>query len=57
MGIVKTAAIASVAACWVVLALGASGARGQVSVLPHFPEAPRATPAAAAGDKESGIHV
>ncbi len=57
MGIVKTAAIASVAACWVVLALGASAARGQVSVLPHFPEAPRATPAAGAGDKESGIHV
>jgi hypothetical protein len=37
--------------------MGASGARGQVSVLPHFPEAPRATAAASAGDKESGIHV
>ena len=44
MGIVKTAAIASVAACWVVLALGASGACGQEA-------------AAGAGDKESGIHV
>ena len=57
MGIVKTAAMAGAAACWLVLALGASGAHGQVSVLPHFPEAPRVTAAAAAGDKESGIHV
>jgi hypothetical protein len=57
MGIVKTAAIAGAAACWVVLALGASGACGQESVLPNFPEAPRATAAAGAGEKESGIHV
>jgi hypothetical protein len=60
MGIVKTAAIANVAACWVVLAMGASGARGQeggTSVIRAL-TARLANPApAGAGDKESGIHV
>ncbi len=53
MAIVKTVAMAGAAACCLVLALGASGARGQT--MPAAPPPPRA--AGAAGEKESGIHV
>jgi hypothetical protein len=59
MGIVKTAAIAGAAACWVVLTLGASGARGQpeVSVIRAIATRPANPAPAGAGEKESGIHI
>jgi hypothetical protein len=57
MGIAKTAAIAG-AACWLVLALGASGARGQPTPPPPLPQPGVGFGgAAAAGEKETGIHV
>lgn len=60
MRIVKTAVIASAAACWIVLTLGASVARGQqdpVSVIRALTARPVPPAAAGAGEKESGIHI